>query len=317
MSEKQGNKVDLNLFQSLGVELLWYFSRALSISPRWFRFGLFQPFITILLRIIGYRSRVIIQNLEGAFPEKSKSEIRKIKNRYYSTLSEVIIDTMCLAGADSSCRSRYMVWEDVDKHVENLAGRDWVAMGSHFGCWEYLSTWAWEVESDRFMAVYHPLTSKVFEVYYRRIRNFSPNLDQVTMAAAVRHYITHRSSEFGTCIGLISDQSPALTADTEWIDFLGRPTAFVDGAERLAIKFKLPVYFGYIRRIRAGQYSVRMEQIYDGVESVERNEITRRYAKYLEQMIRETPELWMWSHRRWKHTPEKQAQIFGKSTIKL
>ena len=141
MSEKQDNKVDLNLLQSLGLELLWCFSRALSLSPRWFRFGLFQPFVTLLLRIIGYRSRVIIQNLEGAFPEKSKSEIRKIKNRYYSTLSEVIIDTMCLAGADASCRGKYMVWEDVDKHVKDLAGRDWIALGSHYGCWEYLSTW--------------------------------------------------------------------------------------------------------------------------------------------------------------------------------
>lgn len=315
MSEKQDNKVDLNLLQSLGLELLWCFSRALSLSPRWFRFGLFQPFVTLLLRIIGYRSRVIIQNLEGAFPEKSKSEIRKIKNRYYSTLSEVIIDTMSLAGADASCRGKYMVWEDVDKHVKDLAGRDWIALGSHYGCWEYLSTWAWEVESDRFMAVYHPLRSALFEAYYNRIRNFSPNLDQVPMKGAVRHYITHRSSEFGTCIGLISDQSPILTAETEWIDFLGRPTAFVEGAERLALKFKLPVYFGYIRRIRAGHYTVRMDLIYDGKESVEPNEITRRYAKSLEQMIREVPELWMWSHRRWRHTPEIQAQKFGKSTI--
>ena len=43
------------------------------------------------------------------------------------------------------------------------------------------------------------------------------------------------------------------------------------------------------------------EQIYDGEEQVPAYEITERYVRRLEAMIREQPELWMWSHRRWKH----------------
>lgn len=315
MSDKQHNSVELNLLQRLGLGLLWSFSRVMSITPRWFRFYIFQPFVTLLFRLIGYRSRVIMSNLEGAFPEKSRAELRKIRNRYYSTLSEVAVDTICLAGIDNRSRGKHIVWDNGAEHHQAVAGRDWIALASHFGCWEYFPMYAWEAEGDRFMAVYHPLRSKVFEAYYRRIRQFAPNIDQVPMKSSLRHYITHRSTEHGIGLGLISDQSPILMADTEWIEFFGQPTAFVDGGERLALKFKLPVYFCRIRRIRAGQYGVAMELIYDGQEPVARNEIMRRYAERLESMIRETPELWMWSHRRWKHTPEKQAKRFGKSTL--
>ena len=50
------------------------------------------------------------------------------------------------------------------------------------------------------------------------------------------------------------------------------------------------------------------------MEEVEPNEITRRYVVALESMIREHPELWLWSHKRWKHNPAKQLQRFGKMT---
>ena len=303
------------MLQRLGLGLLWSFSRVMSITPRWFRFGLFQPFITLLFRIIGYRRRVIDSNLQASFPEKSKSEIRKIRNRYYSTLSEVAINTVCLAGVDIRSRGKYIVWENREEQLKAIEGQDWIALASHFGCWEYFPMYAWEFTNARFMSVYHPMRSDVFEAYYRRIRQFAENIDQVPMKQSLRHYITNRGKGYNICMGLISDQSPNLTADTEWIEFLGRPTAFVDGGARLALRFNLQAYFCHIRRIKSGQYGVTLELIYDGKEEIEPQEIVRRYAERLEKMICETPELWMWSHRRWKHTPEKQAKRFGKSTL--
>ena len=34
-------------------------------------------------------------------------------------------------------------------------------------------------------------------------------------------------------------------------------------------------------------------------------EITDRYAQLLEEQIREEPELWLWTHNRWKRTKEE------------
>ena len=112
-------------------------------------------------------------------------------------------------------------------------------------------------------------------------------------------------------IGLISDQSPILRADTGWIEFFNQPTAFIDGGARIGLRFGIPIYFTYAERIKADSYKIRHVEIYDGKEQVESIEIVRRYAQHLEALVRECPELWMWSHNRWKHTPEKQARKFG------
>ena len=64
--------------------------------------------------------------------------------------------------------------------------------------------------------------------------------------------------------------------------------------------------------VKADSYKISYVEIYDGQEQVEAMELVRRYAQNLEAMIRRRPELWMWSHNRWRHTPEKQARRFGK-----
>jgi Kdo2-lipid IVA lauroyltransferase/acyltransferase len=38
----------------------------------------------------------------------------------------------------------------------------------------------------------------------------------------------------------------------------------------------------------------------DQPASLKKGELTLRYARYLEQVIRKQPDMWLWSHRRWK-----------------
>ena len=116
-------------------------------------------------------------------------------------------------------------------------------------------------------------------------------------------------------MGLVADQSPTLRPDSHWFTFLNQKTIFHDGGEAMALKFNLPIYFEYTRRIAPGRYAIRFDEIYDGKEVVAPHEITGRYVRKLENMIMECPELWMWSHKRWKHTPERQAERFGKNTL--
>ena len=314
MGEKPQNSDTLRWYQRLALELLWALCSTIGYMPRWIRHGILQRFIYILLRMIRYRYGVMRSNISLSFPEKSPQEVKQIIRGSYNTLAEVIIDTICLAGAKRRGDLNHVTWVNADEHRARTKGRDWIAMASHFGCWEYFPLWSLTDSDTHFMGVYHPLKNAIFEHFYRRIRNFAPNYHQVTMQDTVRHYIKNRSADRGIALGLISDQTPNLRADTEWFDFFGRKTAFIDGSEKLAMRFHIPIYFVHIERVKAGHIAVRFDEIYDGVEEVEPNEITRRYVVALESMIREHPELWLWSHKRWKHTPEKQLQRFGKIT---
>lgn len=314
MGEKPQNSATLRWYQRLALELLWALCSTIGYMPRWIRHGILQRFIYILLRMIRYRYGVMRSNISLSFPEKSPQEVKQIIRGSYNTLAEVIIDTICLAGAKRRGDLNHVTWVNADEHRVRTKGRDWIAMASHFGCWEYFPLWSLTDSNTHFMGVYHPLKNAVFEHLYRRLRNFAPNYHQVTMQDTVRHYIKNRSADRGIALGLISDQTPNLRADTEWFDFFGRKTAFIDGSEKLAMRFHIPIYFVHVERVKAGHIAVRFDEIYDGVEEVEPNEITRRYVVALESMIREHPELWLWSHKRWKHTPEKQLQRFGKIT---
>ena len=73
------------------------------------------------------------------------------------------------------------------------------------------------------------------------------------------------------------------------------------GIEKMALKLKMPVYFMHVRKVAPRHYEAEFKLVYDGVEPVAEHQITERYIALLEAMIRESPELWMWSHRRWKH----------------
>ena len=262
---------DLSLWQRIQLETLWGFCRLFALTPYWFRYYVVQPVLVFLLMVIRYRRKVVLTNLKNSFPEKSSIELLRIMHLFYRTLSEVAVDTMSMAGITPERGGDLVRWRDGEEHKRRIAGRDWIALASHYGCWEYFPLWCWVDPDQTFMGVYHPLHSPVFERFYHRLRAVSPSMKPIPMRECVRYYMRHCSEEHTKItIGLIADQNPPLRPDSHWFRFLNRDTIF-------------------------------FEELYDGVSPVVPNEITERYVRRLEEMIRLRPELWMWSHRRWKH----------------
>lgn len=304
----------LQWYHKICLELLWTFSLLISYMPECIRYYILKPFIAFILFAIGYRRKVIISNLSNSFPNKSAKDIRNIARNYYLFLGEVIVDTISLAGASEKRKNSIMHWKGGKEMCEKLRGKDWIAMCAHYGCWEYLLLCSREFQDAKLMGIYHPIKNIIFEHFYRRLRNVSEIVQQVPMKQAVLYFLRNRKERQGTVLGLIADQSPALHPYSHWFRFLNQDTVFNDGGEIIARKFRLPVYFAHVRRLAPGHYEFSFEEIYDGQEEVAQYEITERYCRKLEAMIKECPELWMWSHKRWKHTPEKQAMYFGQST---
>lgn len=294
----------LNFAQKIALELLWLFASLFARLPRWFKFYIVQETLYFLLHYcLRYRVRVVDANLRTSFPEKSERERRAIRRGFYRTLAELFVDTVNLAHMTDRKLNQLVYVVDRQEMIRQTHRRDWIALSSHFGCWEYNSFWGMIDPSHELVGVYHPLQSVVMEQFYRRLRKF----DKATMVAmqdTVRFYLRHSAQGVDgkrLVLGLIADQNPPRRPDSRWFNFLGQDTIFFDGAEKLALRFGLPVYFHHTERIRRGCYRMSFELIYDGVEQVAENEITERYVRRLEAQIREHPELWLWSHRRWKH----------------
>ena len=294
----------LNFMQKVGLEILWFLCRAFAVMPYWFKYYVVENFLFFLLYYcLRYRMRVVTENLRNSFPEKSERERAVIRRNFYRTLSEIFVDTINMAYMTERKVHKVLRVKNLEKHRRDVHGRDWIALSAHFGCWEYSSYWAAYETSQLLVAVYHPLRSKIVEQLYRRFRN-SAYATTVAMKESLRFYLRNREKGIGgknLVMGLIADQNPPKRPDSHWFRFLNQDTIFFDGGEKLALRCHLPVYFVRMKRMRRGCYEMSFDEIYDGVEEVAENEITERYVRKLEAMIVETPELWMWSHRRWKH----------------
>ncbi|MDE5578490.1 MAG: lysophospholipid acyltransferase family protein [Alistipes sp.] len=297
-------KPELNVFQRLWLEILWGGMRLFAVLPYWFKYYFVENFLFFLLcYVLRYRRRVVQENLRNSFPEKSERERWIIRRRFYRTLAEIFIDTVDLARRSTSRARETLSIEGFEEQVQRVKGRDWIAMLAHFGCWEYCSYWGLFEPSQMIVAVYHPLRSPVMECLYQRLRN-SFYATTVAMNDCVRFYLRHRETGVdgkNMVLGLIADQNPPRRPNSHWFRFLNQDSIFFDGGEKLARRFRLPVYFIRMERLRRGRYRMSFEQLYDGTEEIAENEITERYVRHLERMICERPELWMWSHRRWKH----------------
>lgn len=294
----------LNWSQRIGLESLWFAARLFSMLPYWFKYYIFQNLLFVVLYYcIRYRMKVVKQNLRNSFPEKSERELTVICRRFYHTLAELFVDTVNMAHKDWDKARRMMKIRDLDAHRETVEGKDWIAMTAHFGCWEYCSYWGIYEPEQVTVAVYHPLHSPIMECFYRRLRDNFHSIP-VPMKESLLFYLRHREKGVEgkrIVMGLIADQNPPKRLDNHWFRFLNQDTLFFDGAEKLALRCKLPIYFVWTKRLAPGRYELAFEQIYDGVEQVAPYQITERYVRRLERMICEYPELWLWSHRRWKH----------------
>lgn len=300
--------------QKAAYYALYYLLKAVGLLPAWFLYyPLAELCYLLLYGLFRYRLQVTRENLRNAFPEKSGKELRRIERRFYRHLAEVFIDTIDLTSISRRQLRRRMVIEDEAAHRKAVEGKDWIAGMSHYGSWEYFIAYALgDGEGQETIGVYKTLHNRVMDMLYRSIRS-RMGMEPVPMSVILRHVVRDRQRGIRMGIGLIADQAPPWFHRDYWYDFFGRPTSFYDGLESMALRFGMPVYFVHIDKIRRAHYTARFELIYDGQERVAPHEITKRYAAKLETMIRQRPELWLWSHRRWKHKPtpeelEKQRE---------
>ena len=305
MEKKVTEKIRMKkIFNNIGYYSLLGLCKLTGLLPYGFLYGVLVPVIRFFIYNIGhYRRKVVRENLRNAFPEKSETERREIERKFYRHLAELFVDTIAMTSiSEKKIRERFY-YLNAPEQEARTAGQSWICAMAHYGSWEYTINYPL-FTGHRVGGVYRPLHSGVFDRFYEHIRTRFGAIP-IAMDDVAREMIrTRNENRPPIALALIADQSPPWFTIQHWFDFLNQPTGFFMGMEKLALKFGLPVYFLDVKKIKKGYYTAVFEELYNGTEAVAGYEITARYAARLEQAIRERPELWLWSHKRWKHTPE-------------
>ncbi len=299
----------MRLWHKIQYGLLVGFCKAIGMLPyRVLYYGMVDVIYFFIYTLGRYRTSVVRDNLRRSFPDRSPEELKTVERKFYKHLSEIFVDTvtMCsISRKEIEQRFRFVNFREQEQRME---GKTWICAMAHYGSWEYTTNYKLFTDHD-VAAVYRPLHNKAFDQFYHYARSrFGTR--PVPMNDIAKEIIrAEKERKKPLAVALIADQTPPFHEIHHWFRFLNQPTPFFMGTEKLARKFRLPVYFLHIRKIKRGYYQAEFIEIYNGTDSVEPYEITNRYAARLEEMIRESPELWLWSHKRWKHKPPANAGL--------
>ena len=273
--------------------------RILSFLPLWFlRFYALK--IYILIRFFGYRKNVITQNLNNSFPNKSTQEKRRIIKKFYWYFAQFLtemIKMFCIS--KNSIRKRIQFKNKALIQDYYSEGRDVILVLGHYGNWEWGLLATSLVSDHEMVGVYKPLSSSFWNQQIKKLRSkFGATL--ISMKESSRHLLKQSSNP--RLIGLIGDQTPTKNEIDYWTTFLNQGTAVFLGTEKLAKKLNCPVVFVHIDEIKIGYYEMSFELITENPQENPEGEITNLHTQKLEEKINDRPELWLWSHKRWKHS---------------
>lgn len=261
----------------------------------------------LLYYVVKYRRKVVVANLRRAFPEASHEQIRKYERGFYRHLCDIFVEAVkFLHISDEEVDRRIEV---VDAELVNESyrnGKSIVLMLGHYGNWEWVPDIVrYFDEGLHCSQIYHPVSSKTFDAVMMQIRSRFPS-ENIPMERAVRRLLAlHKEGRRWVC-GFIADQRPTTGDKRHWTKFMGLDTAYLIGGETIGRHVGTDYLYVDVEKLKRGYYRLIFKRIVPPADDHEEYPYTREYMRMLEQSIRRAPELWLWSHKRWKHPKPKE-----------
>ncbi len=283
--------------------LLVGFIKLISLLPLWLLYRISDLLYPIIYYIVKYRKKVVFENLRMAFPEKTEEEITQIAKKFYRHFCDLFIETFKMFTITRANISRRIKFTDTTSILEEYNNNKHIlTVMAHYNNWEWGAGLSMQCPYH-YEAIYKPLENKYFDNLMLKMRSrFGAEL--IPMRNTARHLAKNISEGKLTLLNFIADQSPVQTEVVYCTTFFNLKTPVQLGAEKLAAKTKQPVYFFKYRKIKRGYYEVEPLKLCDDASKLKQYELTDLHTKILEDLIRENPQYWLWSHRRWKYMPK-------------
>lgn len=284
--------------ETIFVLLIGWVSSRLSPSKR-MKFGKFLG--RMLKFFLKKREKIAFDNLSFAFPEKDVEWINAKVQKTFENMGIVFAEFLALGRLDENTIKDYVRFENVELIRQKFnEGKGVILLSGHYGNWEFLAFSVYVYLNLPVLIVVKPLSNYVLDKVINKYRTRLGN-KVVSMYESALKVV--RALRNGGIIALLADQSATEDRDI-YVEFFGRQAATFDSPAYFALKYDVPIIVGFARRENYW-YKVRLIELDHSDLKFDKSgifELTRRYIKLLENVIREQPELWLWTHRRWKHS---------------
>jgi Kdo2-lipid IVA lauroyltransferase/acyltransferase len=290
--------------EAIGFYIIYGFAWVLTLLPLPVLYVFSDIIFPVMYHFPGYRRKVVRNNLENSFPENSIWDIIKIEKAFYHHLCDLFIETFKLIHISNRQLMKRMHLTNPEL-LERLYNedRDVAIVLGHYGNWEWLAVLPLYTKLQT-VSIYKPLHNRHFDRLMNKIR--SRNTMMLTpMSSVIREVVNLRQKNIRSLFAFITDQTPPKGEIKFWTKFLNQETPVYLGAEKIASRYNMAVLFLNIQNVRRGYYDFTAELLFENSAGLPDHLITEAHVKRLEEIIRERPEQWIWSHRRWKHKREQ------------
>jgi len=255
----------------------------------------------LMMYVVRYRRRLVAKNLRLSFSDKTPAERRQIARDFYHQFCYTLVETIYGSRRTNDELRERELFENAE--TVNRAAKEYggcIVMMAHMGNWEWkASCQNWFDPEVTELNIYRKLKNEKMDALMLDIRSKRDG-QCVEKQRILREMVRYRAAKKPIVVGLIADQKPRPEVTRTWLTFLNQETGFLDGGEMLAKKFNYPVFALHVRRPKRGYYESRFDLISMNPQDTADGEITTAYARLLEKNILEQPELWLWTHNRFK-----------------
>ncbi len=273
------------LFSRLPLQVLYLFSDVIFF---------------LMYHLVGYRKKVVTENLKKSFPEKSVVEISTIRKSFYRNFSDYILETFkSFTISSNELRVRVQhINQDVFKDAK-AENKNVILLAGHIFNWEWFNALATIIPQENCFPVYRKVQNSFWEEKIKGIRNSFGN--QALEAKEVIRHIFRNRNDGNSVYMFIADQTPHVSEVTYGLNFLNQKTPAFVGYDKLSTRMDLAFVFCEMKKVKRGYYQINYYRIYPDGEKFVEHEVVRKFHKMLENTINKRPDNYLWSHRRWKY----------------
>ena len=254
----------------------------------------------ILYFVVGYRKKVVFQNLKNSFPEKSDSELKIIRKKFYHNFCDYLVETLksfTITSHELRVRVQYLN-QDIF-HEAKSENKNVILLAGHIFNWEWFNAFATVVPQEKSFPVYRKVQSSFWEQKVKEIRNRFGN--HALEAKEVIRHIFKNANDGNSVYMFVADQTPHVSEVTYGLNFLHQKTPAFVGYDKLSTRMDLAFVYCEMKKVKRGYYQINSYRIEPDGEKFEEYEVVRKFHKMLENTINKRPDNYLWSHRRWKY----------------
>jgi KDO2-lipid IV(A) lauroyltransferase len=251
--------------------------------------------------------RIASRNIELCFPELGPDEHRRLVRRHFRAAGIAVLN-LGVAWFAPAWRLRRVVTLRDEHHLDAVlaGGRNAILLAPHF---IGLDIGGIRVSMDRkIVSMYRRSRSPLLEYLFRRRGRFGAFM--VMHLAGMRPLL--RSIKDGMQFYYLPDQDMGERSSV-FVPFFGVPAATVTALSRIAESTNAAVVPCTTHILPNGRgCEVRFHPAWENFPGEDPVEDARRMNREIERLVREMPEQYMWSYRRFKTRPNNEPSFYQK-----